>query len=286
MTDVFADRLQVTVDRMAYRDLRDRLLPILDTVGAAPDYDKPVEESGLWRTASGGTLHAKRWCDVVSIGASGQLLAMLRAASLFGGFLQVIATEPHKVTCLDATMDVYTDAPPVVAEFYARARTPPGIRLTRKSIPARHVTAFMGTRDDGRESGTVYVGGRSADVRLKVYDKQHEQAGRGIQVPPCVRYELTLRAGKVTLKDVFTPAPVFWAHMQAVLPRPEGVPAWCPGESGFVVQHPAPLSILERLRKRLVFSDDIAALVRLADQIPDGRSVLQFELGRAYPLPV
>lgn len=283
MSEVFADRFQLTMDRMSYREMRSRLMPILHAVGAAPDVDVPSEERAIWRLESGGTFAAKRFGDVAALGASGQFLAALRAAALLGEFLATLGTEPHRVTVLDATMDVPVDAPPVIAEFYREATVGAGYSLTRKRVLATHVTKVFGVRADGRESGTVYLGSRHADVRLKVYDKQHERFYHGVKSGPGLRYELTLKGGKVTLADVYDPSAVFWSFMQRVLPRPYGVPQWVPGGLGFVLpRRPVPAPS-ERLRARIRGSYDIADLVALADTLPGGRQVLFDEINRAFP---
>lgn len=281
---VFADRFYLTVDRMAYRDLRSRFLPILHAVGAAPDIDLPAEEKGLWRLESGGTFKVSRFGAVAGIGASGQFLAALRAQSMLGELLANLGTEPHKVTLLDATMDVPVDAPPVVHEFYRRATAADaGLRLTRKRVLATQVTKVFGMRPDGRESGTVYLGARHADVRLKVYDKQHERFFHGVNSGPGVRFELTVKSGQVTLRDVFEPAGVFWAHLQHVLPRPVGAPNWVHGETGYQLPRRELPDAMERLRARIRGSADLADLMALVDHLPGGRAILLDELNRAFP---
>jgi hypothetical protein len=282
MAEVFADRLQVTMDRMAYRDMRDRLLPILNSVGASPCYDRPGDEEGLWKLEGGGSFKAARFGQVVGLGSSGQFLASLRAADMLGEWLHTLGTEPHKVTVLDATVDYAVDAPPVVHAMYVRATSDPGVQLSRKRVPASHVTKVFSQREDGRESGSVYVGSRQADVRLKVYDKQHERHYHGVDTSPGVRYELTLKAGNLTLRDVYDPASVFWNYMADVLPRPQGVPAWVAGAMGNSLPRRPVLSPLDQLRRR-VLSPDVAALVHLADTLPGGRATLMKELVWAYP---
>lgn len=284
MHDVFTDRLQVTIDRMGFRDMRSRLLPLLHSIGASPDVDLPSEERSLWRLDSGGTFSTKRFGEVAAIGASGQFLAALRAAQLFGNFLSTLGTEPHKVTVLDATMDVPVDAPPVLDQFYRKATSGEGFRLSRKRVLATQVTKVFGMRTDGRESGTIYLGSRHADLRLKVYDKQHERFFHGVETGPGVRYELTFKGGRVNLRDVYDPAPAFWSVMQNILPRPEGVPFWQIGASGFTLPQRAVPSPVERFRARLHGSADLAELIALADSMPGGRGFLRDEIDRAFPV--
>lgn len=283
MAEVFADRMQVTMDRMSYRDMRERLAPILNGLGAVTCYDRPQDEEGLWKLGSGGSFKAARYGQVVGLGSSGQFLASLRAADMLGEWLHTLATEPHKVTVLDATMDVPVDAPPVVHAMYARASSEPGVQLSRKRVRVTEVTKVFSQREDGRESGSVYVGARHADTRLKVYDKQHERSYHGVDTSPGVRYELTLKAGNLTLRDVYDPAAVFWHYMADVLPRPEGVPSWQAGPLGYGLPRRPVLSVLDQLRRRVQCSPDVAALVRLADQLPGGRATLLREISWAYP---
>lgn len=285
MSEVFCDRFQVTVDRMAYRDMRDRLLPILHSIGCETKVDQPGEESGLWRSPTGGTFKVKRYGQVAGLGASGRFLMDLRAASMLSEFLHTLGSEPHKVSVLDATMDAAEDAPPVVHAMYSRATTGDGVQLSRKAVPHTGVRKYFSQRLDSRESGSVYIGARTAEVQLKVYDKQHERQCAGVlDTPPCVRYELTLRTGQATLADVYDPQSLFWQYMEHVLPRPPGVAQWVARGEGYSLPRKPALDVLERLRKRLTHSADIADVVRLADLLPGGRDALLRELSWIYPV--
>lgn len=285
MGEVFCDRFGLTIDRMGYREMRSRLLPILHSVGCETHRDQPGDEVGLWREPSGGTFKVTRFGDVAGLGASGRFLMTLRAADMLGEFLHTLGSEPHKVSFLDATMDIALDAPPVVMEMYSRAATGEGVQLSRKRVALTSVLKFFSQRLDGRESGSVYIGARNAEVRLKVYDKQHERECSGVlDTPPCVRYELTLKTGQATLADVFSPAPLFWQYVQNVLPRPLGVPEWVARGEGYSLPRKPVLEPLDRLRQRLTYSKDIADVIRLADSLPDGRATLLRELGWIYPV--
>lgn len=283
MSAVFADALQVTFDRADWRAIRLQLLPLTDTLGCETQIDQPSLESGLWRDPSGGTLTAKRYGSVVSLGASGRFLASLRAKSFLMEYLAALSTVPHRVTRLDATMDVDVDAPPVLHRLVNRARTGSGVQLTRKRVPSCHVSTFLSTRLDGRVSGTAYIGSRTAPVRLCVYDKQKERVDAGqLDAPPCLRYELRLRHGQVTLRDVAEPASIFWHSMQHVLKRPVGVPDWTPALDTFSPERVV-VPADERLRRRVEGSADLASLVALADSLPGGRARFFAEIDWAYP---
>lgn len=288
MGEVFSDRVQVTIERMGYRDIRSLLLPLLQTLGAYPDLDDPATEKGLWRHVDGGTLKVARYGKVAAIGASGRFLSTLRAAKMLGEFLHILGTEPHKVSVLDATLDVPVDAPPVVAAFYARATGPEGVQLTRKRVASTEVTKVVGQRPDGRESGTIYAGGRQAETRLKVYDKQHERFFHGVMdAAPGVRYELTLKSGQATLSDVYDPTGIFWHHMHRILDKPENVLPWVRNELGSTLPVSLVLTPLERLRRRVEMSPDMAELVRLSRECCEdrdaARELLATTIAWAYP---
>lgn len=284
MAEVFADRMQVTMDRMAYRSMRELLAPILNGMGAATCYDRPECEEGLWKLTEGGTFKAARFGQVVGLGASGQFLAALRGAGMLGEMLHALGSEPHKVTVLDATIDYALDAPPIVQAMYTRATTAPGVQLSRKRVKLTDVSKMFSQREDGRESGTVYIGSRQANTRLKVYDKQHERFYHGHDTAPGVRYELTLKAGTLTLRDVYEPTAVFWHYMSDILPVPSDTPAWAAGALGYCLPRKAILTPREQLRQRVAYSSDLAAIVHLADQLPGGRATLLSEIAWAFPL--
>lgn len=283
MGEVFADRVQVTFDRADWRSVRSGLLEVVESVGAATEFDTPSQESALWTTSEGGTLNVKRYGPVVAVGASGRFLATLRAAGMFMDYLARLGSVPHKVTHLDATMDVLQDPPPVLESLFKRATSVPGIALSRKAVPVGHVTRLQSVRPDGRASGTVYVGGRHADVRLCAYDKSLERESKGQDMgPPTVRWELRLKGGNVTLRDVAVPAPVFWHYMARVLPRPEGVPAWEPANDAWSPERTL-VAPADRLRRRVELSRDLAAMVRLAREECGGLDALLQEIRWAYP---
>jgi hypothetical protein len=287
MGEVFADRMQCTIERMGYRDVRSLLLPLLQSLGASPDVDDPNEEKGLWRHVDGGTLKVARYGKVAAIGASGKFLAALRAAKMLGEFLHVLSTEPHKVTLLDATLDVHSDAPPVVHAFYQQATGPEGVQLTRKRVLPTEVTKVFGQRADGRESGTVYAGSRHAETRLKVYDKQERFFHGVMDAQPGVRYELTLKGGQVSMHDVYDPTGVFWHHMHRLLPKPASVGPWVRSDLGLTLERTEPLSPLDRLRRRVIHSPDIAELVHSSREIAGSRdaahALLVDLISDAYP---
>src|SRR5690606_1114494 len=123
----------------------------------------------------------------------------LQHVGLWREVLAAVATTTHRVTRLDAAMDVERDGAEVLAEL--RARIHGGCALGRKRVPTRWLLA---QRADGQDTGTCYVGqpGRHR-VHAKVYDKAQEASDRrGIELGPRTRYEVTVgRHAGATLRD-------------------------------------------------------------------------------------
>lgn len=283
MTTIFSDRMQVTMDRMSWRSMRSSLLPLFDTLGCVAKADEPAEETGFWVDPDGGNFSAKPKGRVVAVGASGRALARMRAAGLFGEFLSRISAEPHRVTVLDVTMDVVADAPPVLREIY-RLGAAGGLRLTRKSIRPGDIMRIMSPRSsDGVDTGTVYLGSRQAEVQMRVYDKQAERLFHGVERGPGIRYEVTVKNGLPSLRDVYSPEPLFWHHAQGVLPRPLSVAEWSPGAMGFDLDSLPVRNPVELLRAKLQWSPDVRRLVDLACTQSHPAQVLAFELLQAFP---
>lgn len=139
---------------------------------------------------------------------------------------------------------------------------------------------------DGEETGTVYLGSRQAEVQMRVYDKQAERLFHGVERGPGVRYEVTVKNGLPSLRDVFEPASLFWHYAQGVLPRPAGVPEWVVGSQGLELPAVESRDALDLLRLKIQWSPDVRRLVELADSLPGGRAVLLAELRSAFPLPL
>lgn len=280
MTEVFADYVGVTFPVEEWAEVRQGVGPCLDAIGATVEVDEPG--SVLWRSGPTGTVKAKRYGPVMALSASGAVLAGLRVAKLLGVYLSAVAAKPHTVTRLDASMDVPEPTAPVLRRIVDKAASPDGLRLTRKRVEERHVTRLVSRLPNGDDTGTCYVGSKSAEVRLCVYDKRLERLERKLgDCGPLTRYEVRLKSQVgVTLRDVVEPAAVFW-HFVApdVLERPAGVPDWVPNGEGFVVSHVEPPTPLARLRRRVETSADARALVALADEVgPYGFAMLVTEL--------
>lgn len=284
MSDPFCDAVAVTTPEEEWHALQGEVLEHLDAIGMSVDFQR--ESVTVWRTPDGfGTVKAERRNGVRAISASGAVCAGLRAAGRFAAYLATLGARPHRVTRVDASLDVQEDAPPVLDEAARKGRAG-AVALTRKSVRPKDVTTFLAPRADGVLTGTAYFGTKDADVRLAMYDKRQERMDKGLMdVGPLTRYELRLRAGTgVTLSDAYSPREVFWHFMPAcLLSPPEGVAEWVAGGTGFDVERVEPLSPAERLRRRVVDSADVIALTRLAIEVgPNGLDMLLSSVRSVY----
>lgn len=306
VSGVFSDFLGVTFPRDNYlAGARDGVLAALPPSCFQESDGRVVD--GIGRGVL--TLGLKYGVGVLTV--SGAFLASLRRTwsglpgepftrCYFDELLSAIAQWPHRVTKLHATLDVVADGREVVTAVYDRACAG-GVTLTRKTIPASQVSmvrrpALYGPGD----TGTAYLGRRTRDVWLKVYDKRNELLDRrealedgapsldGFFDPgPLTRFEVALgRKVGCTLRDVSDPASVFWHHVADVLPPPPGVAPWAPMGEGFSMPPPLERLPAEQLRLLLEHSADVARAVRLADKIgPNGRTLLASML-RKLVVPV
>lgn len=226
---------------------------------------------------------ARSCSPVAVISASGVVLSTLRSAGVWPAFLRVLSSDVHRLTRLDVALDVPVDAPPLLEALYSRASSG-GVALTRKALdPVRHVSRWQSPDLAGRDSGTVYLGGKAAEVRARVYDKRLERVAHGFSDPgPCLRAELTVTSAMgISLKDAWEPAPVFWHFMAGALEgfvaRPSGVPAWVPGGDyvGFSLPPRSVLDPVRRLERRLERSSELQDLCKLACSVRGG-SVLVY----------
>lgn len=266
-TEVFCDFLSITTPHNDWEKLRGELDPLFDLSGASVDSNG---SNGSVHRLGDGTCKQLRRGSVCSISATGAFLTALRAANAFRGYLAALSTVPHRVTRLDATMDVREDAAPVIRSLTAAVNGPDGLSVTRKRLKRTDCTRYLTTRDDGQESGTLYLGQPRADVRPVVYDKQLERQSKGQPDPgPLTRYECRIRSRVgPTLRDADNPAPLFWHLMSpAILPRPPGVPLWSSCAEGYVLPPMQETTDAARLVRRLETSPDIESLLLLTHAV-------------------
>lgn len=277
---VFCDALGVTVPLDEWESLPGDLTDSLN--GAGLQLQHRDDRSELWATPGDtGVVRLQRQAraGVVSLYASGIALAALRQARVYASFLHVLASRPHRVTRLDASADVACDAPPVIADVLAKGRCGT-VALTRKTVRPEDVDHWSKLRPDGRESGTVYLGSASAEVRAAVYDKRLERYAKTSaewdDLPERVRYELRVRNGLPTLGDAYLPASLFFQHMSpSLVPQPAELPQRYDG-FGFEIDRPEPALPASRLKSRTETSADLGAICVLAAR--DGAGGLPFLL--------
>lgn len=223
-----------------------------------------------------GMLRIDHRVKFARVSISGGACASLRSMGLWEQMLMVLGGSPHKVTRIDAALDLPVDAADVIAALCARY--PDGkVNLSRKALP---VTRMTQTRDDGRESGSYYVGRMTkARFTARVYDKSLEAlAKRGEVLPTTTRFEVTAcKDSGATLRDAALPSAIFW-HIAspAFLSRPEGVAMWVPDDDQGWSAPKREFSPAETLKRRVESSAELEAFLAVADSM--GAS------GRAYLL--
>jgi hypothetical protein len=272
------DYLNVTVpDTHSHSVLRE-ITALLIGIGAVRGNE------ALWRLGS-GTLRIEPKRGFVTCSASGAVLESLRAADRYMDYLSVFADGPHRVTKMDIALDRYHDlSAPILCDVYDRA-TGSGIALTRKRIQPQHVRKLFSPGADGVDTGTVYLGARTSEVRARVYDKQHQLQGLGVPCPtPITRYELTItdKSG-ASLRVAAEPEPAFWHYMSGVLPAPSNVLPFVRETVGFdlpkrVGRLPAAL-----LAERVASSAEIGLLLDLAGECgPHGLDYLLRQIRKRH----
>lgn len=201
------------------------------------------------------------------ISASGGISSFLRDLHLWDEYLFILGTSPHKVTRLDAAMDVPTDGADALQVY--QERYPSGsLALSRKSLKIDYITAV---RPDGRYTGTMSVGyGTAARYKAKVYDKAWEALSkRGEHLPPTTRFEvIACKDSGATLRDASLPDALFW-HIAspALLQRPTDAPEWVPNMSCVYPSPKRTFDPAETLRRRIEHSAELEAFAMLADSM-------------------
>lgn len=278
---VFCDALTVTVPQDHYAELLPGLEAVLDRVLC----ESP--EPGVYLCSSGGWVKTGSRSGVSWVQASGGVLGALRDVGAFSDYLWLFPSFPYRVTRLDATLDVVTTPSPVLVDLYNKGFAGE-LSLTRKRIKPRSVECRFSPAfyDESAHTGTVYLGKRSAEVRLTVYDKRQEVYAKTRKDigQMLLRYELrvTDKMG-ASLKDAQEPASMFWHFVSPdILAAPAGVDVWQPyQDGGFDIERRTVLPY-ERLKRRVEGSAEFPRLFALADQCgPQGRKLL-YGLIRRY----
>jgi hypothetical protein len=257
---VIADWLDVTYSPLSAPE--QAVLDVLQQAGA--ECINSDNNGASWRVGSG--VFKLQWkATFHRYSASGAVLEHLRLTGLYMDYLSALADAPHAVTRLDAAHDVLTDAAPIIAKL--RRRYPHECNLSRKALRTKSI---LEAREDGKESGTWYVGHKSKGrITARVYDKSLQMLNvHGVVIPECTRYELTFKKDMgPTLRDAAEPERIFWHHATPLLlKRPQDVSSWQSGwGGGWNYQRPeTPLAGV--LKARIESSAELAALAELADR--------------------
>lgn len=207
---------------------------------------------------------------------SGAACAALRDHGTWHDLLSELSSVPHRVTRVDAALDISLDGADMVDLM--RKRYPSGaVNLGRKAV---NTSVVLSVRPDGRETGTWYAGRLTkARYTARVYDKAWEALQkRGEVLPPRTRIEVTAKGGDsgATLRDAAEPAALFW-HLAspALLDAPEGLPVWIPNRDLGWVAPAKQFDPAALLKRRVESAALLDALALLADDLgPNGRDYL------------
>lgn len=178
-----------------------------------------------------------------------------------------------RVSRLDLCRDIPKDSVSAVAHALRtveRLGNRGQIALGQKPVPWDQVKSQRTARQEPHapsriiHTGSVYVGDRSNVFSAIVYDKRAQMAERHDIDIGCelVRYEMRIRKGTATLRDVVEPDALFFRLASPdLMPRPVGVPKWERTE-----MDPRTLPPVERLT-------DYERLVRMIDQSSDLQTI-------------
>ena len=262
---VFCDWLDVTTPPDREYELRTALGPLICGAGGSKLTDDLYD-------LGGGKIKLGLMRRVFRVSVSGSCVRVLRIQRLWETFLAEIGEGPHRVTRLDAAVDIDLDGADAL-EALQRSYPRGEVRLSRRPV---RVSEMLCTRRDGRKTGTWYAGHRSAaEITCRVYDKAQQLLDtRGEAIPPRTRAELTVRKG-CTLRDAFQPERVFWHYMApAILQRPSDAPEWSSGWAEGWTMDKVDLLPAQRLKGLIERSPDLAAIIELADAVgPMGRAM-------------
>lgn len=268
--DVICDWLDVTCSPIS--SFYDELDDWLTGIGASVSH---AASSSVTYSFGEGTLKLSTNFNVHRSSASGSFLSGLREAGLYRDYLNILGAVGHKVTRLDAALDVHVDAPLILdalCSIYGGAYS-----FGRKAL--RTKTIFERRVSDDALSGTWYAGHlSSARVSCRVYDKQLERFNRGIMIPPLTRYEITFRKDYgCSLWDALMPSSIFYSHSIGLVDAPiTGFDEW--SSRGLVPWKSEPRDTtltVEKFSKALEYSVELPHLARKASRFgPTGKAIL------------
>lgn len=286
----FADYLNVSVPLDSSDGLRDAVLGVLDRLGNFSEilpglfqfYEIGVRKGQIVPIPL-GTIKMGRRGKVATVSASGAVLRALRERSLFGEYLSVLGSFPHRITMLHATADFLCSDVPAAVQAVKHSAYLGDLALTRKKIQPNQCQHVFSMDVDGKETGTIYLGQKAnADVWAKVYDKRHERLSRGFADPGSLaRVEVAcMSAVGATLRDVADPTDIFYHHAgRTLVEAPPEFSGWVAHGEGYVLGERPERSLFERFEWLISGSLDIRRAAEMALALY-GREVAPQALGR------
>lgn len=294
----FCDSLNVTVPFEHSDELQASCRPLLSELGASEGSGAYWEVPHLKTIPDGrcvvdgsaakGSVLFKRYGQVLQIGTSGTALRSMRAAGLFSHWLSVLGSYPHRVTRLDATVDLVRPAGPAVMTVYAHVRAH-GLKLGRKPTPASHCRGLLRAALYGGavETGTVYVGRRGkSEITATVYDKRNQVLDfDGDDPGDLLRVELSF-SGQVgcTLRDAALPGPLFWSYASELLSPPVDFVSWDKGDGGYDLEKLPPVDPVVAITRACERNEGLRTVIRFADRLGILRKHLWGYMNHAHPV--
>jgi hypothetical protein len=259
-----------------------------------PDVLRMLEPCGcnqlaenIWEVgAYHGTVKVFERQRVRVLSFSGGALRALRESALLRDIVLKLSEVPHRVTRLDASCDYLVDAPPVIERYYRLVRRG-SVAVGSKVVRAKDMTVYFGAALDGRRTGTLYLGGPKAEIRVCIYDKRHERLCKGAADPgPLLRVEVRSRSQVgCSVYDALYPEALFYHYAAPglVLP-PAPVRPWGPYGAGFKLPaQPAKYTPAQRLKWLIEDSAVVAEMFVLVRKLePGGLDYLFTQLRRRY----
>ncbi|EMW3203609.1 hypothetical protein AAEU23_005042 [Escherichia coli] len=232
------------------------------------------------------------FCLLVTVyGAGFEFLREYKDRSALQVFLSTLSSCRHNLTRLDVSMDIPVDAPEFFLDFLPKVST--GLFALRRET--LKVTRVVSVRDDGLETGTIYIGkGSNARAKCTIYDKQHERrSNAGESIGPRTRIEFRLAKDfGVSLFDALSPDSLFWelAYPKILTNKPVNIPPWSKRELFTLLPRPVKHREVDHydVLKNLIYDSPLfSTLISYSDKHigEDGRRYLIHTISRLINNP-
>lgn len=227
-----------------------------------------------------GSVHVEKRDTWWMVSISGAALRVLDHFNELVGVIQAACVEPSlRVTRLDLSKDFELDSAQAVSKrlrSILRKGQQGKFRLGQKAISASQVSQRLTYRGEGPKgpinTGSVYLGNRSNALSACIYDKRAEMAAHhDIDIGrELLRYEVRVRKGQATLRDVVDPDPLYFRLVSPdLLPRPSDVAKWERVEMDPRLLPPMQrMTTYERICRVIDCSSDLQVLRKLLQDEP------------------